>query len=303
MSIVVVGSVAFDSVKTPAGEAEQVLGGAATYFSTAATLFHRPVQLVAVVGEDFPQEHEDFLAGRGVELDGLVRVPGGKTFHWKGVYEGDMNEAQTLETHLNVFAEFAPDLPESYRDAKYVFLANIDPDLQLRVLDQVKKPVFTAMDTMNLWINIKRDALEAVIRRVDMMVMNDAEIQMFTGDSHLIPAARKVQAMGPRVVVVKKGVHGALVLADDEFIMVPAFPLDEVVDPTGAGDSFGGGLVGYMASQGASLDDYDTLRRAVAHGSIVASFNVQSFSLDRLKAITPAMVEERIGALRKIASF
>ena len=303
MSIVVVGSVAFDSIKTPAGEVEGVLGGAANYFSVAATIFHRPVQLVAVVGEDFPKEHEAFLESRGIDLAGLVHVPGGKTFHWKGFYEGDMNQAETLETHLNVFADFAPDLPASYREAEYVFLANIDPALQMRVMDQIKNPKFTAMDTMNLWINIKHDELKQVISRVNMLVMNDAEAQMFTEEPNLVIAAKKIQAMGPRVVVVKKGVHGAMVLADDEYIMVPAFPLDAVVDPTGAGDTFGGGMMGYMASKGATLDDHETLREAIAHGAIVASYNVQSFSMDRLKTVSPDDVKARVEQLRKIASF
>ena len=299
MSLVVIGSVALDSVETPFGRREAVLGGSATYFSTSASFFG-PVRLVAVVGEDFPDEHARFLEGRGVELDGLARRPG-RTFRWKGRYEYDLNVAHTLETHLNVFADFRPEVPAAWREPDHLFLGNIDPELQDAVLDQVRRPRLVAADTMNFWITSKRDALLRTLRRVDLLFVNDAEARQLAGESNVVLAARAILGMGPRAVVVKRGEHGALYFSGDETFAASAVPLASVFDPTGAGDSFAGGFMGYLARNG--RHDPPVMRRAIAVGSVLASFVVEQFSLDRLRTLTTAEIRARYAELRRLTHF
>jgi len=299
MTILVVGSVAFDTIETPAERREQILGGAANYFSLAASFFS-PVQLVAVVGDDFPQEHLDLLQGRGVDLTGLQRVPG-KTFHWSGRYGENCNERETLATDLNVYADFRPTLPLAYRAARYVFLANIHPELQLEVLDQVEAPTFVAADTMNLWIDTSLDTLKKVLGRVDALLLNEGEARQIGGTCNLLEAGRAIAAMGPKTVVIKLGEYGAIILQGEARRFVPAFPLSEVVDPTGAGDTFGGGFLGYIARAGSTAPE--SLHRAAAVGSVLGSFVCQDFGIDRLKSLTEAEIEARFDALTRYAGY
>ena len=299
-SVLIVGSMALDSVKTPTGEVKDTLGGAADYSGVAASFF-APVQLVGVVGDDFPKAHLDFLKSRGIDLGGVQIVPGGKTFRWAGYYDFDLNQAHTLDTQLNVFANFKPSLPDSYKKAKYVFLANIDPALQLEVLMQVENPVLTVCDTMNFWIDGKRDALVEVLKRVDIAFMNDAEARQLTDEMSVIKAAKAIMALGPKTVIIKKGEHGALLFTGDRHFAAPSYPLEDIADPTGAGDSFAGGFIGYVASQ----DDtsFATLRKAVIYGSVMASYNVEDFSLNRLRTLTTADIAARYRAFQEIAYF
>lgn len=300
-SVLIVGSVALDSVETPAGKVERVLGGAAVYSSVAASFF-APVNLVGVVGEDFPREHLEFLVSRGIDTSGLKILAGEKTFHWKGAYYGDMNEAQTISTELNAFENFDPELPDLYRKSKYVFLANIDPELQLEVLSQVDSPILTACDTMNFWIERKREKLIEVLGQVDVAFMNDAEARQLTGEVNLNRAAHALHKFGPKYVVIKKGEHGAVLYCDSDICFMAApYPLYEVVDPTGAGDSFAGGFMGYLARVGKI--DRDNLRRAVVYGSTLASFNVQDFSLNRLRSLTMEEINKRCEEFRRIVHF
>jgi sugar/nucleoside kinase (ribokinase family) len=299
MSVVVVGSLALDSIKTPFGERSDILGGSATYFSYAASFF-TDVKLVGVVGKDFPRRHLDLLKKRKVDLEGL-QTADGDTFRWAGSYEYDMNSAKTLDTKLNVFGAFKPSLPASYRDADCVFLANIDPDLQLEVLTQVRRPQLVAADTMNLWINIKKDRLAALLKRVDLIVMNDGEARQFTGQSSLIKAGRALQKAGPDYVVVKKGEHGAILFAKKNIYAAPAFPLEDVFDPTGAGDTFAGGFIGTLNKHGNRLTDA-VLHQALHAGTVMASFTVEDFSLDRLKKVGPADIRRRLAALKAMTS-
>jgi sugar/nucleoside kinase (ribokinase family) len=300
--VLIVGSVAYDSVRTPFGETSEVLGGAASYASVSASFF-APVRLVGVVGEDFAEEHVARLAQRNVDLAGLQRAPG-KTFRWAGYYEYDLNQAHTTATELNVFQDFRPDLPASYRDTPYLFLANIQPALQLSVLDQIRQPKLVVCDTMNFWIENAEDTLLEVLARCDIALMNDAEVRELTGESNLIAAGRGVLNSGPGVVVIKKGEHGALMMSRDSYFTAPGYPLEEIRDPTGAGDTFAGGLVGYLARCGATDDE--TLRRAIIAGSVMASFTVEDFSLDRLFALSPEEVAERyheIVAMTRFGAF
>jgi len=299
MSIVVVGTVAFDTVETPFGRGENVLGGSATYFSTSASFFS-DVSLVAVVGEDFPQEHVAFLESRDIDTAGLSRIPG-KTFHWTGKYGYDLNEAQTLDTQLNVLMEFRPDLPESYRDAEYLFLANIDPDLQLEVLGQVRNPRLVACDTMNFWISSKPEALKQVLRKVDIVVINEGEARQFTGEANLVKAARQIVALGCKRLVIKRGEYGVLMFTADSLFAAPAYPLEEVYDPTGAGDTFAGGFMGYLANTG-NLSD-EGVRQAIVFGSVMASFNVEDFSLNRMKRLTYPEIEARYRDFKALTHF
>src|SRR5512140_1283642 len=282
MPLLVVGSVALDSLETPFGRRDDVLGGSASYFSVCASFFG-PTRMVAVVGEDFPEEHVRFFASRGVDLAGLARQAG-RTFRWKGRYEFDLNTAHTLDTQLNVFAQFRPDLPAHYRDSEYVFLGNIDPDLQRSVLDQVRAPRFVACDTMNYWISSKRESLLKTLKRVDMVFVNDAEARQLAGEHNVVKAAKAILRLGPRAVVVKRGEYGAAFFAGDEVFMASAYPLPAVFDPTGAGDSFAGGFMGYLARRG--REERGVLRRAIVLGSVLASFVVEQFSLDRLRSLT-----------------
>jgi len=297
--LLVVGSVALDSVKTPFGEAEEVLGGSATYFSYAASFFS-PVQLVAVVGEDFPQAHLDLLKRRQVDLTGL-QVAKGRTFRWAGEYGYDLNEAKTLDTQLNVFADFRPDLPDSYRQPSFLFLANIDPDLQWEILHQVERPRLVAMDTMNFWINGKRQAVERILSEADALIINDGEARQLTQEPNLVKAAEAVLAFGLQLVVIKRGEYGAVLFAHGNFFFAPAFPLAAVLDPTGAGDSFAGGFMGALAREGGM--DEAGLRRAVVYGSVMASFAVEDFSLRRLTRLRPEEIEERFRAFQEMVTF
>ena len=299
MDILVVGSVAFDTIETPFGRGHEVLGGSATYFSTAASFF-TGVNLVAVVGEDFPAEHRDFLAARNIDLAGLQVAPG-KTFRWQGRYGYDLNEAQTLDTQLNVFEGFQPRLPDNFRNADVVFLANIDPVLQLEVLRQVRRPRLVACDTMNFWIGGKRDALVDTLRHVDLLVINEGETRQLAGEPNLVKAARAIQALGPRTLVVKRGEYGVLVFGEHSIFSLPAYPLEEVFDPTGAGDTFAGGMLGYLAATGNFCDA--VLRKAAVFGSVMASFTVEDFSLDRLRRVAWSDIEDRFRRFQALTAF
>jgi sugar/nucleoside kinase (ribokinase family) len=299
MSLLAVGSIALDSVETPFGRRDDVLGGSATYFSTAASFF-LPVRLVATVGADFPDEHVAFLRARGVDLAGLERRPG-RTFRWKGRYSFDLNAAETLETQLNVFGDFRPVLPDAYRDSRYVFLGNIDPDLQRQVLDQVQAPRFVACDTMNFWIDSKRESLLKALRRVDLLFVNDAEARQLAGEHNVVRAARRILGLGPRAVAVKRGEYGALFFAGDHVFAASAYPLASLFDPTGAGDSFAGGFMGYLARCG--RDEPAVLRRAIVMGSVLASFAVERFSLERLSTLGRDEIRARYAEFRQLAHF
>jgi len=297
--LVVVGSVALDSLETPFGRREEVLGGSASYISVAASFFVSP-RVVAVVGEDFPAAHLEFLASRGADLTGVVRQPG-RTFRWKGRYEFDLNVAHTLDTQLNVFALFRPELPEAYRDSEYVFLGNIDPDLQRSVLDQVRSPRFVGCDTMNYWITSRRDSLLRTLKRVDMLFVNDAEVRQLAGEHNVVKAAAAVLTMGPRALVVKRGEYGALFFSGGEVFAASAVPLAAVFDPTGAGDTFAGGFMGYLARSGRL--DHAAMRRAIVVGTVLASFTVEQFSLDRLRTLRPDEIRARYAEVRRLAHF
>jgi sugar/nucleoside kinase (ribokinase family) len=288
--LLVVGSVALDSVETPFGKVQEVLGGSATFFSYSASFF-TPVRLVATVGEDFPEEHMKLLRDRGVDIRGLQVAPG-RTFRWAGAYSYDLNEAKTLDTQLNVFADFRPTLDDTQARVPYLFLANIDPELQLEILRQMRgRPRLVALDTMNFWIQGKREALLRVLREVDLVTINDGEARQLAEEPNLIKAARKIAALGPRTVVVKRGEYGALLLDNDAFFVVPAFPLEAVFDPTGAGDTFAGGLMGYIAFR--DRVDAATMRRAMVYGSVMASFTVEDFSLNRLGRLDAREIDRR----------
>ena len=277
MSLVVVGSMALDTVKTPFGEVKEVLGGAATFFSLAASQFTR-VQVVAVVGEDFPEEHLDLLRSKNIDVSGVQRRPG-STFRWTGEYTYDLNTAHTLDTQLGVFADFHPELPDHYRDADFIFLANIDPVLQLEVVRQMRSPRLRALDSMNFWIESKRAELTEAMSNVDVVLLNEGEVREHAGTYNLFVAARRVLDLGPTALVAKKGENGAVLISAGGIFIAPAFPLETVLDPTGAGDSFAGGFVGYLASVGDT--SLASIKRAMIHGSTIASFAVEDFSVNR----------------------
>ena len=297
--IVTVGSVAFDSVKTPFGEASRVVGGAATYFSISASFF-TDVRLVAVVGDDFTEEEMRVFAGRRIDLAGLQRVPG-ETFRWKGEYGFDLSTRETIYTRLNVFDRFRPVLPDRYRSTPFVFLANIHPALQAEVLTQVDDPRFVAADTMNYWIDGTPDELRAVLRRIDALIINDEEARQLAGESNLVKAARAIQRMGPRLLVIKRGENGVLMTRDEGFFAVPAMPLDTVADPTGAGDTFAGGFMGYLASAGEISDA--VLTRATIAGSALASLAVEDFGLDGLLGASSRVLNQRFAAFKRLTHF
>lgn len=293
--ILVVGSVALDTVETPFGKVENALGGAATYFSTAASLYTH-INLVGVVGDDFPEEHVTFLRSRGVDLQGLQRRPG-KTFRWAGRYDYDnLNNAQTLDTQLGLFATFDPELPGDYRDAECVFLANIDPVLQLKVLEQVRRPRLKVLDSMNFWISSNKPKLTEVISKVDVVLMNESECLQYAETFSLVSAAREILNLGPKVLLAKKGEYGAALFADATYFFAPAYPLETVKDPTGAGDTFAGGFLGYLAREG----DYSlaAMKRAVIHASTVASFTIEDYSIDRLRTLSLEDIDRRVGHFR-----
>ena len=300
MSMLVVGSVALDTVKTIHGEREEDLGGSASYFSVAARHF-RPVSMVAVVGEDFPPEHLGFFRERDIDTSGLVAASG-KTFRWGGVYGADGNTRETLFTHLNVFADFSPQLTAAHRDCDHVFLANIHPDLQRSVLDQVKRPRLVVLDTMNYWIEGTRDSLLATLGRVDTVLLNEEEARMLTGETNLIRAARAVLDLGPSLAVIKKGEHGSLVVSNRFLFSAPSFPVESVWDPTGAGDTFAGGFVGYLAASGEEGSESE-IRKATIYGTVLASFTVESFGLERLGRVSREEIEERYGEIERLTRF
>jgi sugar/nucleoside kinase (ribokinase family) len=295
----VVGAVAFDSVRTPYGEAENILGGAATYFAVSASRFAR-VRVVAVVGDDFGEEQLRVFQDRGIDTAGLVRAPG-KTFRWSAEYVGDMNEARTLETHLNVFEQFSPKIPGSYLDTEFVFLGNIDPVLQLHVRRQLPQVRLAALDSMNYWIKGRLEELKKALVEVDILVINETEARMLSGVSNLKKAAGLIRKMGPRTLVIKRGEHGVMLFSEGGIFSAPAFPLDQVHDPTGAGDSFGGGFMGHLARAGEFSDRQ--LRRAVIYGSVMASYAVEEFGLARLLRLTPEEIEGRYREFKNLTHF
>ena len=303
MSVLIVGSIALDDIKTQLAEHKNLLGGSASYGAVSASNFS-PVSLVGIVGEDFPKEHVELFRNRQIDLAGLQIVPG-KTFRWSGEYMWDMNTRETRSVELNVFETFTPALPEGYRQTPIVLLANIAPDLQHHVLDQVSQPRFVIADTMDLWINIAKDSLTRLIGRVDMLILNDGEARQFTGETSLIKAGKKIREMGPAYVAIKKGEHGCLLFGPEaEFFSCPAFPLEDIHDPTGAGDTFAGGLAGYLAANcGTGEVTFDALKKAVVYGSVLASFNVEAFSLERLKTVDKAQIESRYDLFRRISQF
>ncbi|MEO8350848.1 MAG: PfkB family carbohydrate kinase [Chthoniobacteraceae bacterium] len=296
MSVLVVGSVALDTVKTPVEEHADLLGGSASYAAVGASFFS-PVNMVGVVGDDFPKAHVDYFASRRIDLTGLQTVPG-KTFRWSGEYMWDLNTRETRSVELNVFEHFTPTLPDDYKETPYVLLANIGPNLQNHVLDQMDRPRFVVADTMDLWINIALDELLRLLKRVDMLILNDGEARQLTRETSLIKAGARIREMGPKFVVIKKGEHGALLFGPDKFFSCGAYPLEDIHDPTGAGDTFAGGLAGYLAAQDGSDIVWENLRQAVVFGSVLASFNVEAFSLERMRTLSQNDINERFEMFR-----
>src|SRR5437016_1601364 len=298
-SILVVGSVAFDSVKTPFGEVDDILGGSATYFSVASSYF-APVRVVAVVGDDFEDRHIAVFRKHQIDIDGLKRTEG-RTFRWKGEYGYDLNEAKTLDTQLNVFETFNPVIPEAYRSSEYVFLGNIDPELQLNVLEQIQRPRVVACDTMNFWIKGKLDAVKRTIAHVDILIINDAETRMLANQPNLVRAARSILEMGPKTLIVKRGEYGVLMFNGKSVFGAPAFPLEDVYDPTGAGDTFAGGFMGALAHAGEVTER--VFRRGIIFGSVMASFDVEKFGVERLTNLTRQEIDERFRQFKHLTHF
>lgn len=298
MSVTVVGSIALDTVETPWGTNTEGLGGAATYFAFAGANY-TPVHLVGVIGEDFPEKHIELLGSKDIDLEGMEKARG-KTFRWVGRYHEDVNYRDTLDTQLNVFEEFHPKLPDNARNAEYLFLGNIHPSLQLEVLEQ-SQAKFIALDTMNLWIDISLDELKSVLKRVDAIIINDSEVKDLTGEKNLIKGAISIHELGPKIVLVKKGEHGCMLFQDGEIFAVPAFPLSEISDPTGAGDAFAGGFMGIISQTDST--DFATLKKAAVHGNVVASYTCEKFGPDKLAEIGMAEIESRYEEFRKLVSF
>jgi ribokinase len=298
VKVIIIGTMGLDDIRTPSGEVQGVLGGSATYASWASSFFAK-TGVVSIVGDDFPDEHHSILTDRGICLNGLVKK--GKTFRWQGLYEFDMNEAKTLNTELNSVLEFEANLPEEYKKAEYVFLANIDPDLQLKVIEQLEKPKLIAMDTMNFWIDSKKEKLIEAIKKVDILVINDGEARQLFGTANLVKAGKKALELGIKAVIIKKGEHGALLFTKDTHFNAPGYPLEEVKDPTGCGDSFGGSFIGYLAKAG-KLND-KTLKKAVIYATSVASHNAEGFSLENLKNISKKDIDNRVKEIKKIRKF
>lgn len=299
MSLLITGSVALDSVKTPLQEHHDLLGGSASYSSVAASFFG-PVRMVGIVGTDFPEKYLALYRKHGIDLDGL-QIADGKTFRWSGEYEWDLNKRRTLSVALNVFETFQPRLPESYQRTPYVFLANISPQLQMHVLAQVAAPKFVVADTMDLWIATQRDALTDLLRKIDCLVLNESEAREFMKETSLIKAGRLLLMMGPKYVVIKKGEHGCLLFGKDFFFSAPAYPLEDIHDPTGAGDCFAGAFAGYLAR--ANRVDHESLRKAVIYGSVIASYCVEEFSLARLQSLTEPEINQRYGLFKSMSHF
>ncbi len=298
MSLLVVGSVALDSIETPFGKAENALGGSATYISLCANYFARPVRLVGVVGEDFPKEHVALLDEKMIDTAGLQVIPGGRTFRWGGRYHTDLNTRDTLYTELGVFEHFNPVIPDSWRKIKYVCLGNIDPVLQMRVLRQMEKPRLVVCDTMNLWIEIRRPELMETLALVDVLIVNDSEARMLTGENNLLLAGKKILSFGPRAVIIKKGEHGAILMTESVYFSAPAYPLEKIFDPTGAGDCFAGGFIGWLVR----TDDIseENLKRAVLYGSTLASFCVERFSVDGIRELNYIDIADRYREFRNL---
>lgn len=301
MSLLVIGSVALDTIETPFGKADDAFGGSAPFLATCASYFYNDIHLVGIVGEDFPQGNIDFLKSRKINLDGLQVVRGGKTFRWSGRYHFDLNTRDTLDTQLNVFEHFKPTIPEKAVNADYVALGNIHPSLQLEVLGQVKNPKLVIADTMNLWINNTYNDLIKTLAKIDLLIINDSEARELSKDFNLVRAARKIMDMGPHTLIIKKGEHGALLFTQDSIFSAPAYPLESIFDPTGAGDSFMGGFCGYIAKH--DKFDLDTLKRAVIYGSTVASYCVEQFSLERFKSLTMKEIEDRYKEFKRLSHF
>jgi len=302
MPVTVVGSIAFDTVETPFGRRERMLGGSAVHFALAASFFDA-VHVIGPVGDDFTAAEYDVLRGRGICTEGIEHVAGGETFFWRGVYGWDLNERDTLETQLGVFAEFEPKLSEASRSADVLFLANIQPDLQRRVRQQCAAARFVALDSMNLWIETAREALIETMGGVDCLMLNDSELRELTREPNLVRAARQVREWGPRVVVAKQGQYGAAMITEEGFFALPAFPLETVVDPTGAGDSFAGGFMGYIAAHADADLDHELLTRAMAYGTALGSFNVEEFGVERVARLTSEEIADRVGDLQRITQF
>lgn len=301
MSVLVVGSVALDSVETPFGSVKNALGGSATYISAAASYFTAPIRLVGVVGGDFSRSHIAFLEQRGIDLEGLEVVEDGKTFHWAGRYHYDLNSRDTLATDLNVFEKFDPKIPERYRKSRFVCLGNIDPVLQRRVLEQIEKPRLIICDTMNFWIERKNADLRETLKHIDVIVLNDSEARLLACEPNLIKAARVIRGLGPKIVIIKKGEHGAMLITEQTIFSAPAYPMEDIFDPTGAGDSFAGGFVGWLGR----TDDLseENLKKAVIYGSTMASFCVEKFSVDGLRDLTYLQIQDRYRAFRELSRF
>ncbi|HUK39846.1 MAG TPA: PfkB family carbohydrate kinase [Candidatus Acidoferrales bacterium] len=299
MSVLVVGTVAFDSIETPYGSAERILGGSASYFALGASFFTQ-VRVVGVIGQDFPQQYLDLFAEKKIDLEGLKRA-GGDTFHWRGRYHEDINVRDTLELHLNVLAGFVPELPDRYRDAEYVFLGNIDPAMQMEVLNQMRRLKLVACDTMDHWIRESNQELQKVLKRIEMLVINDSEARLLSGESNIVRAARSILKMGPTAVLIKRGEYGVLQFSDSSVFATPAYPLEEVFDPTGAGDSFAGGFLGQLARSGDASQR--GIRRAIVYGSVVASFTVEDFGVKRLTSVSLAEIEERYQRFIQLTDF
>ena len=300
MTLLVVGSVAQDTIHNHLGTHPYIVGGAAVFTALSASNFG-PVQLVGVVGEDFPSEAIEMLKSKSVDLEGL-EVTSGKTFHWEGRYSDELSSRETLRTDLNVFADFSPKIPESYRDTDYLMLANIDPELQLEVLNQVNQPKMVVADTMNFWIESKLPALKELLTKIDVLTINDEEARQLAEEHNVVKAARKLVTMGPKTVIIKRGEHGALLFQGDNVFSAPALPLADVKDPTGAGDTFAGGLLGYLAKEEADAD-FETLKRAVIYGSTLASFCVQGIGVDRVRELDPGEISRRFAAFHDLVSF
>ncbi|MGH7827978.1 MAG: PfkB family carbohydrate kinase [Candidatus Binatia bacterium] len=299
MSVVVVGTVAFDSIETPFGSAERILGGSASYFALGASFF-APVRIVGVIGQDFPQEYIDLFTQRRIDIDGLKKERG-ETFHWRGRYHEDINIRDTVELHLNVLSGFVPELPPAYRDSEYVFLGNIDPAMQMEVLNQIRSVKLVACDTMDHWIRESAEELRKVLKRIETLVINDSEAKLLSGHNNIVRAARAIMKMGPKVVLIKRGEYGVLQFSDSSIFATPAYPLEEVFDPTGAGDSFAGGFLGQLARSG----DHGQggIRRAIVYGSVVASFTVEDFGVRRLTSVSLADIEERYDKFVQLTDF
>lgn len=302
MSILTIGTMAFDSIHTPLGSVEKVIGGACTYISWAASYWYKDINLVSIVGDDFPEAEVEALRSRGVNMEGLVRLAGKKSFYWAGKYHADMNNRDTLVTDLNVLAEFDPILPESYRHSQYIMLGNLTPDVQLSVLDQLTtRPKLVVLDTMNFWMDHALEKLKQVIARVDVLTINDEEARQLSGEFSLVKAANKIHAMGPAFLVIKKGEHGALLFHNEQIFFAPGLPVPDVIDPTGAGDSFAGGMIGYLARTGDL--SFSNMKTAIIYGSTMASFCVEEFSLNRLRNLQQEEIHARIRQFEQLSTF